>query len=127
MKDRLRIVLACIFALFVSHSASHAQTQQKYIKDSPPETVRIIVENGKGEARIVFKWVGEKPAKPVNLNCKMTDAPGSFNTISAKNMSFAWEAELVSRVVEFVLAHPRWSSLRSFVSRGDSDRVRFVH
>lgn len=92
MKDRLRIVLACIFALFVSHSASHAQTQQKYIKDSPPETVRIIVENGKGEARIVFKWVGEKPAKPVNLNCKMTDAPGSFNTISAKNMSFAWEA-----------------------------------
>jgi len=92
MTDRLRIVLACIFALFVSHSASHAQTQQKYIKDSPPETVRIIVENGKGEARIVFKWVGEKPAKPVNLNCKITDAPGSFNTISTKNMSFSWEA-----------------------------------
>jgi bifunctional non-homologous end joining protein LigD len=34
--------------------------------------------------------------------------------------------ELVSRVVEIRLAHPRWSSLHSFVSGGDSDRVRFV-
>ena len=34
--------------------------------------------------------------------------------------------ELVSRVVENDLAHPRWSSLHSFVSGGDSDRVRIV-
>jgi hypothetical protein len=34
--------------------------------------------------------------------------------------------ELVSRVVEIHLAYPRWSSLHSFVSSGDSDRVRFV-
>jgi len=34
--------------------------------------------------------------------------------------------ELVSRVVEIHLAHPHWSSLRLFVSGGDSDRVRFV-
>lgn len=91
MKDRFKIVLACIFALFVSHSASHAQTQQKYVKDSPPETVKVIVENGKGEARIVFKWVGEKPVNAVNIGCKITDASGSFNTILAKDMSFAWE------------------------------------
>src|SRR5215203_119113 len=90
IKNTLKIVFACLLGLFISHGASHIQAQQ-YVKDSPPETVKVLVENGKGEVRIVFKWVGEKQANPVTMTCAITDAAGSFNTVPAKDMTFAWE------------------------------------
>lgn len=90
MKNTLKIVFACLLGLFVSHGASHIQAQQ-YLKDSP-ETVKVLVENGQGEVRIVFKWVGEKQTTPVTMTCAITDAAGSFNTIPAKDMTFTWES-----------------------------------
>jgi hypothetical protein len=50
-----------------------------------------------------------------------------YNEVYNKtNVGCSLLLELVSRVVEIDLAHPRWSSLPSLVSSGDSDRVRFV-
>lgn len=77
--------------MFVSYGVAFAQAAPKYVKDSPPDPVKVLIENGSGEVQIVFKWTEGNPPAGLKIISRVTDAVGTYNTIAAKDISFVLE------------------------------------
>lgn len=96
MKSRLEHTLLSLLILFFTYSVNSIQAQPRYIKEAPPDPVKLLVENGCGAVQIVFRWKDGSPPANNKITHKMTDAVGSFNAIPAngKDIKFDWESEV---------------------------------
>jgi hypothetical protein len=108
--------------LCITESYKHLAPTEQSTNNQVQNTVCVLP----GLLYLVFVFAPEEQhvysiQQPSTL--RSYGAPCLCITESYKHLA---PTELVSRVVEIHLAHPRWSSLHSFVSGGDSDRVRFV-